>query len=188
MPDDQVTTPAATSAAPAKKKNAVTIIIIVVAVLVVFGIVGTLVGRYIGRKAGEKIAEGIISAGTGGKVDVDTSNNSISVSGGGESISVGENSTWPSTMPNEVPRYSEGKIVSSSKVDNEDLKSWTVVVGETDQADFDSYKNSLVSAGWKSEYESSDVLQILQFVQGEYSLSAAFDSSASSVTLTVSKN
>ena len=54
--------------------------------------------------------------------------------------------------------------------------------------DFDSYKNSLNSASWKSEYESSDVLQIVQFTKGEYSLSAAFDLSANSVTLTVAKN
>lgn len=188
MPDGQMPAPAPVVAAPVKKNNATTIIIIVVAAVVVLGVAGTLVSRYIARKAGEKLAEGIISAGTGGAVNVDSSNNSVTISGNGESISVGENATWPSTMPSDVPKYSKGKITSSSKVDNENLKSWSVLVSETNQADFTAYKASLVSAGWKSEYESTDILQISQYTKGDYSLSSAFDSSSGGVTLTVTKN
>lgn len=189
MPDGQTPAPAASPApAPAKKSNATTVIIIIVVVLVVLGVGGVLVSRYIARKAGEKLAEGIISAGTGGKVNVDSSNNSVSISGDGESISIGENATWPSDMPSDVPKYSKGKITSSSKVDNENLKSWSVVIGETSQIDFTAYKASVVAAGWKSDYESTSVIEIAQYTKGDYSLSAAYDASSSGATITVTKN
>lgn len=188
MPEEQGSAPVSSPVAPAKKNNATTIIIIVVAVVVVLGIVGTVVSRYIARKAGEKIAEGIISAGTGGVVDVDTKNNSVSISGNGESVQIGENSTWPSDMPGDVPKYSKGKISASSKVDNENLKSWTVTIGETSQSDFNAYKSSIEAAGWKSEYESTSVVEILQYNKGDYALSAVFDGSSSGATITVTNN
>ncbi|MFA5157945.1 MAG: hypothetical protein WC451_02025 [Patescibacteria group bacterium] len=191
MPDGQTPAPAAAPApapAPAKKSNATTVIIIVVVALVVLGVGGYFVSRYIARKAAEKLTEGIISAGTGGKVNVDSSNNSVSISGDGESISVGENATWPSDMPSDVPKYSKGKITSSSKIDNENLKSWSVVVAETSQSDFTAYKASVVAAGWKSDYESTSVIEIAQYTKGDYSLSAAYDASSSGATVTVTKN
>ncbi|TSC93718.1 MAG: hypothetical protein Athens101428_567 [Candidatus Berkelbacteria bacterium Athens1014_28] len=157
-------------AAPSgKKNNAVLIIIIIVVVLVILGIIGKVVVGYVARKAGEKLAEGIVSSVTGGKVDVDT----------------GSGVSWPSDMPSSVPKYSKGKITMATKINEEGSKGWSVIISETSQSDYDSYKSQVVSAGWTNSSSTSFGAIIDIYENADYQLNLTFDSSSSGVSITV---
>lgn len=165
--------PAPTSSAPVapsgKKNNVVLIVVVIVVVLVILGIIGRVVSNYLARKAGEKLAEGIISSATGGKVDVDT----------------GSGASWPSDMPSSVPKYSKGKITIATKINEEGSKGWSVVISETSQSDYNSYKVQVVSAGWTNTASTSFGTIIDAYENGTYAMNLTFDPTSNGVSITV---
>jgi hypothetical protein len=168
------------SSSGSKKSN--TAIIIIVVVLAVLGVGGYLVSNYLAKKIGEKTAESIIGGVTGGKVDVNSDTGSVKFKEGDNSVEL-NGATWPSDMP--APKYSSGKVVSSSKLGSGADVSWSVTVSETTQDQFNTYKSSLVSAGWSQTTTDSLGEAILQYTKDNYDLTAIFDSSSNGVSLSV---
>lgn len=179
-------TETAPSAAGGKKNNsAVVIIIIVVVGLIVLGTVGYFVRRWIVRRAADSVASGILSSATGGKVSVDSNNNSVSVSDNGASSTIGDNATWPSTMPSSVPKYTDGKITMTTKVDNESGKSWSVIIGETSLSAYNLYKSKVEAAGWTSSSSTNFGALIDDYDSSAYNLTLTFDNSSNGVSISV---
>jgi len=164
---------------PSKKSN--TALIIILVILVVLGVGGYLISKFVINKVAEKGAETLIGAATGGKVDVDTSNNSVTFKDGDNSIEV-NGGTWPADMP--APKYSSGKVEASTKLGSGTDQGWSVTISGTSQAQFDTYKSELGSAGWT---QSTDSLgeAFLQYSKDKYDLTAVFDSSSNGVSITV---
>lgn len=161
-------------------------IIIVVVVLVVLGVGGYFVQRFVVKKAGEKITESLLGGALGGKVDVSSNGDGVSISNENGSIGTGESAKWPADMPSSVPTFSYGKISMSTKVDN----SWSVIY-ESVEADAQSkYVAALKSKGWTENEEVIDMgeTKMVSMANGEYKITLIFDSSSSGASITVTTN
>ncbi|MEI6144654.1 MAG: hypothetical protein WCP91_03605 [Candidatus Berkelbacteria bacterium] len=181
--DEKVATPAPAPAAPAKKSNATTIIIIVVVALVVLGVGGTLISRWVARKAADKITSGILSSATGSNVSVNSDSGTTSVSNGSGTTSVGSNVKWPTDMPASVPKLTVGTLTMSTS--DKTSNSWSVLASDISQAQFDTYKASVVSAGWTNTATTSFGADILTYDKDSNSLTLTYDPSSNGLSVTV---
>lgn len=168
------------------KSKAGLIIIIVLVVVVILGVAGYAVSKYVGRKIGENLTEGIFSAATGGKVDVNTKDNSVKISDESGSMELGS-STWPSSMPSEVPKYTGGKITySSAETTN---KIWSVGFEEVPTNAYDTYKSALTGAGWTVSSETDiGLVKTGIFEKGSWTLNFSVDPESKGATLGVTEN
>jgi hypothetical protein len=60
-----------------------------------------------------------------------------------------EATTWPGTMPADVPKFTYGKITAVSESTSPQGTNVFVEVMDVSLADFDKYQSALTSAGWK---------------------------------------
>ncbi|MEI8061015.1 MAG: hypothetical protein WCG99_01850 [Candidatus Berkelbacteria bacterium] len=180
--DEKVATSAPAPAAPAKKSNATTIIIVVVA-LVVLGVGGTLISRWVARKAADKITSGILSSVTGSNVSVNSDSGTTSVSNGSGTTSVGGNVKWPADMPTSVPKLTVGTLTMSTS--DKSSSGWSVIASDISQVQFDTYKASVVSAGWTNTATTSFGADILTYEKDSNSLMLTYDPTSSGLSVTV---
>jgi len=164
-------------------KGCTTAIIIIVVILVILGVGGYFISRYLVDKVAEKGAETLLDAATGAKVDIDGS--AVSVKTGDGNLEVGT-STWPSSMPSDVPKYSGGSIsYSSAETTN---KLWSVGYSEIPAGAYDSYKSTLTAAGWTMANETDiGLVKTGSFEKGSWSLTFSVDAENSGATLSVSE-
>ena len=96
----------------------------------------------------EKMAEEIIERSSGGDVDIDYSDNSMSFETEQGTINMGITEEWPDKIPLSVPKFSSGKIVSATETDTGNALNVFVVIEEITSGDFDKYKSDVEGAGW----------------------------------------
>ena len=170
-----------------KSNGCLIAIIIGIAVVIILAIGGYVVGKIFVGKAKDSL-ESAVSAGTGGKVSLDTDKGSLKVSENGQTLEVGTKNSWPPEMPSEVPRYNSGEIQSASTFDNATSKTWAIIIAKTDEASYKAYDNELSSSGWSKEEMPTGILNLIQYKKNDLTLTLAFDSSSKGVNLTVLKN
>lgn len=103
----------------------------------------------VAEKASEKAIEKTIEQASGGnaKVDVDSKGN-MEIKTEDGSFKTGD-TEWPDQLPSDVPRYSDGKIVSVLESSTEDQGTGIFVVIENTSLDAaQSYKEELKKNGW----------------------------------------
>ncbi len=128
--------PTAAAAAPAKKSNKALWIVIglivffVVVVPILLLTAGAIWFKNVGeRKLAENTVEGIVERASGGDVDIDTKDGSVSVKteDGDGSFSIGGNQKLPDDFPkNEIPYLKEESVSSTLSSTSEGKKSWWV--------------------------------------------------------------
>jgi len=168
-----------------KSKTGIMVAVILI-VVVVLGVGGYFASRYVARKAGEKLAEGILKAGTGGNVDVNSSGDGAKVETGDGSLSVGSSASWPKDMPNSVPEFKYGKITMAVSTDTNG-KGWSVTYEAVESGAMEKYASDLSSAGWTKE-DTADMgagLSILSYSKDSYQIQAIYDASSKGVSLAV---
>ncbi len=125
----------------------------------------------LGQKAGEKIIEKTIESQTGGKVDIDTSGESMTVKGeNGESITMGS-AKLPDNFPTDILVFDDAKFVfSMSSKENEFSVVYLTAKKAADA--FTAYKDDLVKQGWTKETEMDlgDSGKIASFAKGNRKL------------------
>lgn len=182
----QPATPVSQSA-PMVRKNggAATVIIIVLVVLLALGVGGYFVSRYVAQKAGERLTEGFLGAATGGNVDINSGGEGVSIENDKGSLSLGQSAQWPSDMPSNVPEFSYGKPIMSTKVAD---GGWSVLYENVSEDAKDKYVSDLSSKGWIDDSGAIDAgsSQIIQMTDGTYNLIIVFDETSKGATLTVS--
>lgn len=181
MSEEQVQAPAPSG----KKSNTALIIIIIVVVLVALSAGGYFVSRYIARKAADRVTSSLLSSSTGGKVNVDSNSNNVTVNGDGTSTTAGDNVKWPSDMPSTVPKYTAGKIALASKSKVENGDSWSVSIGNTTLSEYEAYKAEVTKAGWALESTSSMGMSIDDYTKDSYNLDLIFISDESGGTVSI---
>jgi len=175
-----------TSSSGGGSKTAATVIIIVVVAVIVLGVGGWLVSRYVARKLGEKTAETLIGAATGGKVDVDSNGDSINLKSGDSDMSIGSSSTWPDTMPSDVPKFSYGKINYSTA--DKTNKTWSVGFETVATDAYSKYTSALKSAGWTVTNETDlGAIKTGSFEKGTWTINLTVDPESKGATLGVSE-
>lgn len=124
------------------------IVIIVIVVLLVLSVGGWLVSKYVFGKIAETATEGIIGGITGSDVDIDSNGNTASVSSDDGSFSMSSTNKWPTDMPAEVSEFTAGTIDGSAKSTSDGKSGWTVSFTKVQVGAYDSYRQTLLSAGW----------------------------------------
>jgi len=157
------------------------IVIIIVVALVALVIGGYFVSQYLARKT----AENMVNSLTGGKVNVDTGNDSFKLSDGNTTISGNQNMTWPTDLPSGAPKYSGGKIVSVSSTKSP--QTWMITIDKTSKTEFEAYKTAVQAAGWEGTDENQILVEMFQAAKEGWVLSATFDPSSNGVLITISK-
>lgn len=145
-----------------KKKGPIVLIVIIVLIFFFLGICG--VGGYflytkvikkakdtVSDKIGNEILEKAIEGGTGADVDIDSENESFSMGNENDGISYSadeEGQSWPDDIPGDFPEFKYGKIISNTKITDEDYTSWTLILDNIDDNATEKYKDDLESNGW----------------------------------------
>jgi hypothetical protein len=187
MAEDQTPTTQATPNPKKGSKTAVTIIIIVVVVLAILSIGGYLISRFLLNKVTEQTTESLIEGATGGKVDIDSDGDEVSVETEDSSYSMNGKSEWPSDMPASVPEFTYGTVEASSKSSSGEDTSWSVTFTDVNSGAYDNYTAALKNAGWNETGNlSSSGSQISNMENDEYYLIYTYDSSDNSGSLVVS--
>ena len=172
------------------KKSTVVILVVVIGFLLVMGIGMRMAMNWFAHRASDNIASGILSAATGGKVNVktDSNGNAVSVKTDDGSMSFGSSATLPSGFPSAVPTPSVGKISGSySGTDATSGSSYTVAYNltKTEAATAGAtYEQQLKAAGYSidstsSSTDESGAFDIFTAQNGTYSVSAVVTSDSS---------
>ncbi|MEI7690252.1 MAG: hypothetical protein WCI63_01360 [bacterium] len=172
---------------PTKKSNktCLTIVLVVVVLLIGLSVGGYFISKYVFNKAGEGIVEKVIESGTGGKVNIDTKNKDVTIKTNEGTFNAGENVSWPSDMPTDVPKFTSGKITLATNK-NTEPKGWEVLISNVESSNVADYQTKLKAAGWTNSSESSFGADLIQMQKDTRDLTLVYDSSSKGVSLTVS--
>jgi len=166
------------------KGKTVTVIIIVIVVIVLLGVGGYFLRNYFVEKTAEVILE------TGVDADVDVDGDTTTFSNESGTTEIEQSSTWPSDIPSSIPKYSDGKIVSSmTNTDKTMGMSWTVNIEGTSKSAFTEYLSDLASAGYAptSNTDMGDAV-IANHENDTHSILASYNGEDSAVSLIISEN
>ena len=106
----------------------------------------------------------------------------VRVTNGDDEVVISNDQKWPDTLPSAIPEFKAGNISASSRV--EDV--WSVQLDNVTKSDLDSYKASLVSAGWVVNSEVSvSTAESWMATKENYSLSATLSLEDNTLMLTV---
>ena len=100
------------------------------------------------QNASDELAEKMIESATGGNVELDTSDDSISLKTDKGTLDIGAEKEWPNAIPSHVPRFSDGEIMSVMETNSEDGLSVSVGIKQTTAKYFEKYKSEVQGAGW----------------------------------------
>lgn len=67
-----------------------------------------------------------------------------------------QEAAWPADMPEGVPEFTQGRIVSTLEGLTPNGTSWTVAVADVEEGGFDAYLGSLRDAGWEATLVPTD--------------------------------
>lgn len=138
---------------PKKSSNKTLVIVLtIVGVLVVLGIVGSIMAGLFAKKVAEKGAESILSKATNGAVDIDTKNNSVTISTGDGTTTIGSQKL-PSDFPSDIPVYTDATVLGSVTGTSQDAGGVFVSLNTSDSlTDVKAfYESELPKNGWTNE-------------------------------------
>ncbi len=67
-----------------------------------------------------------------------------------------EETVWPADMPEGVPEFTQGRIVSTQEGLTPNGTSWTIAVADVEEGGFDAYLALLRDAGWEAALVPAD--------------------------------
>lgn len=121
----------------------------------------------VAEKAAEKATEKAIEDSSGGKAKVDLSGDKLEIKTDEGSFKVGGTYEWPSQIPADVPKFTEGNIVSVMENTTPDGKSVFVGIENVKIDVFDKYKSELEGSGWSISMTSKSETGFLISAQKE---------------------
>lgn len=158
----------------------------IIMLLLVLGLVVSVSACGLGEKAAEKAAEKAISNSTGGNVDYNSKDGTVTVKDDeGNSATLG-GTDWPSgDAAKLLPKFTVGTIVYV--MDSNDY-SW-ITIDEVKKSDFDSYVKKLQSAGFTVDQYTmtSDGYDMYTASDSKKNaVSASYDEENKELTITIS--
>jgi hypothetical protein len=143
------------------------------------------------QSVAQNAAEKIVSAASGGAVSTNGGQTTVKTPSG--QVTIGGGQTLPSTMPKDVPIYSNPKIIASAQAEEGGKPAWTVsyLAADPPQTIISWYASQLKSGGWTDTTTSGAAqASVITSNKGNETLSVAVVPSSqsgyqSSVTLAV---
>lgn len=161
------TTPSPAPTAPVKKSHTALIVILV---LVFLFVVAPIIG--------------VVGFGFWAKGKVNEATKNITVGSGSETVTGGENLSWPSSIPSNVPKFTAGTIKASARSGSD----WTLTIANVSRANVNSYKNILTSSGWTVDGETDlGGLYNVSATQSNWRLNIVLTPAESSMVFSVSQ-
>ena len=160
--------------------------IALIVILVVLSVLGYVVKGFLGRKMAESVVERTIEARTGAKVDINSAGEgSFKVKSEDGEMAIGTTAQWPSSMPNDVPKFSSGEITAAFQTNSNGEKAWSVIVKDVEKSAADAYVTNLKTQGWQLVSQLDMGVNINQLEKGNYSINVAYDGSSGGLNLSV---
>ena len=100
------------------------------------------------QKAGEETAEKIIESATGGKVDIDSSDDSVTIKTDSGVLVAGGAQEWPDKIPSYLPKFGYGKITSVMENNDDSGQHYFIGLSEVTAENFNAYQSEVEGAGW----------------------------------------
>jgi hypothetical protein len=96
------------------------------------------------KKASEKASEKMIEKSIGNDADVDIDDEKVTVkTEEGTFTSDASARTWPSAIPNEIPKFEYGNIINVTSQEAEEMMGWIVMFENVKESDLKSYQADL---------------------------------------------
>ncbi|MBT8385316.1 MAG: hypothetical protein KJO83_06375 [Bacteroidia bacterium] len=96
------------------------------------------------KKASEKASEKMIEKSIGNDADVDIDDEKVTVkTDEGTFTSDASARTWPSTVPNEIPKFKYGNIINVTSQEAEEMMGWIIMFENVKESDLKSYQADL---------------------------------------------
>jgi len=108
------------------------------------------------KRAAEKTSEKIIekSIGDEAKVDIDDEKVVIETDEGTFTTDATIHS-WPKELPDDVPEFKEGKVISVTTHEMDDNKNWVVIFEDVPPTALEKYKEELKTEDFKINYTTT---------------------------------
>ena len=108
------------------------------------------------KRAAEKTQEKIIEKAIGDKATVDLDDEKIVITTDEGTFTADANiQSWPKEIPNEVPKFKNGKIVMVNTQNMEKGKNWVIIFEDVSPNETAKYKENLESNGFKVNFSTT---------------------------------
>ena len=96
------------------------------------------------KKASEKASEKMIEKSIGNDADVDIDDEKVTVkTEEGTFTSDASARTWPSAIPNEIPKFKYGNIINVTSQEAEEMMGWIIMFENVKESDLKDYQADL---------------------------------------------
>jgi len=118
-------------------------------ILFLFFIVGSMGLFYSCKKTSEKLTEKMIEKSLDDESDVNIGKEKISIETQDGSFTMdAKANSWPKEIPDDVPKFVEGKVLSVSKMQFPHGENWTILYENILASEADEYKEKLEANGF----------------------------------------
>jgi hypothetical protein len=96
------------------------------------------------KKASEKASEKMIEKSIGNDAEVDIEDEKVTIqTDEGTFTSDASARTWPSAVPNEIPKFKYGNIINVTSQEAEEMMGWIIMFENVKESDLKSYQADL---------------------------------------------
>ncbi len=107
--------------------------------------------HYAAKRTGEKIMEKAIEQSTGEKTDVKLADKSAEITTESGKVHIDANmKSWPSEIPEDVPKFTQGSIDGVTFSNMNDVQAWTLVIKDMPVSALSDYDKVLRDKGFKT--------------------------------------
>jgi hypothetical protein len=154
-------------------------IVTVVVVLLIVGVAWSAMSRIFFRAKVKTLTNGIVDVKNGDQYQVKTKEGELIVS-------EEKGLAWPNNLPTNIPKYNDGKVKAVSQIQGQN--TWSIVISETSEDYFSTYKELLSNDGWSDMSQLDLVVSMIQMNKGEYQIYIIWDQSSDGAVITLTKN
>jgi hypothetical protein len=105
------------------------------------------------KRATEKTSEKALEKSIGNEARVDIEDEKITIkTEEGTFTTDATVHSWPGEIPDDVPEFKNGKVISVSKQETDGNNNWVVIFEEVSEGDLEKYKKDLEDSGFKINY------------------------------------
>ncbi|TLP81774.1 hypothetical protein [Maribacter sp. ACAM166] len=118
--------------------------------------IAILAGNNSCKRAAEKATEKIVEKSIGDEVEVDIDDEKVVIkTDEGTLTTDAAVKSWPNDIPDEVPEFKSGNIVSVTTQEINEDNNWVVIFEDVTTAALEKYKDALESEGFKINYTTT---------------------------------
>ena len=108
------------------------------------------------KRAAENTSEKIIEKTIGNEAKVDINDEKLVIeTDEGTFTTDATIHSWPKELPNDVPEFKEGKVISVTTHEMDDNKNWVVIFEDVPKTALQKYKEELETEGFKINYTTT---------------------------------